>query len=129
MIQPHGGTLINEELSKIEKERILGEINEFKKIQVNSETLKVIKNIALGVFSPLEGFMHYNNYHYVLEHMYLETNVAWPFPITLDVSEEEIEDLKPDDNIILIDSTATPIALMNLNDIYRYDKKFQMQRY
>jgi len=83
MIQPHGGTLINKELPKFEKERILGEIDEFKKILVNSETVIIIKNIAFGVFSPLEGFMHYNNYRYVLEHMYLENNVAWPFPITL----------------------------------------------
>ncbi|MFX0186819.1 MAG: sulfate adenylyltransferase [Candidatus Hodarchaeota archaeon] len=123
MIQPHGGTLINKELPNIEKERILSEIDEFKKIRVSSETLKVIKNIAFGVFSPLEGFMHYNNYRYVLEHMYLENNVAWPIPITLDASEDEIRDLELDDNIILTDPTDAPIALMNIEDIYGYDKK------
>ena len=101
MIQPHGGTLINKVLPKIEKNRILEEADEFEKIKVNSETIIAIKNSAYGVFSPLEGFMHYNNYRYVLEHMYLENNVAWPFPITLDVSEEEVKELKPDDQIIL----------------------------
>jgi sulfate adenylyltransferase len=80
MIQPHGGTLINKELPKIEKERILGELNEFETVQVNPQTVKVIKNIAFGIFSPLEGFMNNNDYRYVLEHMYLENNVAWPFP-------------------------------------------------
>jgi len=123
MIQPHGGTLINKVLPKVEKNRILEEIDEFDKISVNSETIIVIKNIAFGVFSPLEGFMHYNNYRYVLEHMYLENNVAWPFPITLDVSEEETKKLKPDDQIILTDSEGNPIALMMIDDIYGYDKK------
>ena len=123
MIQPHGGTLINKELPKFEKERIIGELKEFKKLQVRPETIKVIKNISFGVFSPLEGFMSENNYRNVLEHMYLENNLAWPFPITLDASKEEIGDLKPDDKVILTNTEEIPIALMNIEDIYSYDKK------
>jgi len=128
MIQPHGGTLINKVLPNSEKDRILEQINEFKKIKVNDETVKVIKNIAFGVFSPLEGFMNENNYHLTLETMYLENNVAWPFPITLDVSESEIKNIKNDDQIILSDQSETPIALMNVEDIYSYDKKEYAQK-
>ncbi|NVM34386.1 MAG: sulfate adenylyltransferase [Candidatus Lokiarchaeota archaeon] len=122
MIKPHGGTLINKELPRIEKERIKGEINEFEKIVVRPETLKVIKNISFGVFSPLEGFMNENDYHYVLDTMYLESNFAWPFPITLDVSVDEINNIKADDKIILTNSNGTPIALMNIETIYNYKK-------
>lgn len=123
MIQPHGGTLINRELPKFEKERIIRELKEFKKLQVRPETIKVIKNISFGVFSPLEGFMSENNYRNVLEHMYLENNLAWPFPITLDASKEEIGNLKPDDKLILTNTEEIPIALMNIEDIYSYNKK------
>ncbi len=122
MIQPHGGSLINKNLPKVEKERILREINEFETIEVNPQTIKVIKNIGFGVFSPLEGFMHENNYKYVLEHMYLENNVAWPFPIVLDVSETKAKLLSVDDRVILKDSTGHPIALMDIEDIFSYDK-------
>ena len=123
MIQPHGGSLINKDLPKVEKERILREINEFETITVNPQTIKVIKNIGFGVFSPLEGFMNKNNYRYVLEHMYLENNVAWPFPIVLDVPEEKVKSFSIDDRILLTDSTGKAIALMHVEDIYRYDKK------
>ena len=123
MIKPHGGTLINKDLPRIEKERIIREINEYEKIIVRPETLEVIKNICFGVFSPLEGFMNENDYYYVLDTMYLENNVAWPFPITLDVSEEEIKHIKADDRIILINGANSPIALMNIETIYNYDKK------
>jgi len=123
MIQPHGGSLINKDLPKVEKERILRQIDEFETIQVNPQTIKVIKNIVFGVFSPLEGFMNENNYRYVLEHMYLENNVAWPFPIVLDVSETKAKSFSVDDRIILTDSIGKPIALMDVEDIYRYDKK------
>lgn len=123
MIQPHGGTLINKELPRIEKKRIQSQINEFEKIKVQPTTIKVIKNISFGVFSPLEGFMNENDYHYVFEHMYLENNVAWPFPIVLDVPKDIAKTFDVDDSVILEDSLENPIALMNVEDIYDYDKK------
>ncbi len=123
MIQPHGGTLINKELPKTEKARIIEQANEFEKIQINPQTLKVIKNISFGVFSPLEGFMNENNFKYVLEHMYLENNVAWPFPIVLDVTEDKAKTFSSDDGVLLVDNQKIPIALMNVEDIYSYDKK------
>jgi sulfate adenylyltransferase len=123
MIEPHGGRLINKELPRIEKERILEQINEFEKIKVNPQLIKVIKNISFGVFSPLEGFMNENNYRYVLEHMYLENNVAWPIPIVLDIPEIRKESFQIDDRILLTDISDNPIALMDVQDIYNYDKK------
>jgi len=123
MIQPHGGTLINKQLPEIEKQKVLEEINEFEKIKIDSETWKVIKNIAFGVFSPLEGFMNRNDTFHVLEHMYLENNVAWPFPIVLDASDDELQNISIDDNIILTDFSNIPVALLKVEDIYSYDKK------
>ena len=128
MIQPHGGTLINKELPSREKSKILEQITEFKKVKVDSETWKVIKSIVFGVFSPLEGFMNRNDMLNVLEHMYLESNVAWPFPIVLDVSEDDVKNISVDDRIIITDYSNTPIALLNVEDIYNYDKKSFAQR-
>ncbi len=124
MIQPHGGTLINKALPKLEKSRILEQINEFKQIPVDLQTCKEIKNISFGIFSPLEGFMNENDTLNVLEHMYLENNIAWPIPIVLDVSDDEIKNLKTGDNAILTDFSNNPIALINIEDIYKCDKKY-----
>ncbi|MFX1328527.1 MAG: sulfate adenylyltransferase, partial [Promethearchaeota archaeon] len=71
MIEPHGGNLINKNLPKIEKERILESFDDFEKIYIDITTQKVIKNIVFGVFSPLEGFMNQNDFQYVLDQMYL----------------------------------------------------------
>ncbi|MFW9784791.1 MAG: sulfate adenylyltransferase, partial [Candidatus Heimdallarchaeota archaeon] len=123
MIQPHGGSLINKVLPLRERERILGQSDEYKKVQVNSQTIKVIKNIAFGVFSPLEGFMNESNYKYVLEHMYLENNVAWPFPIVLDVSDKKAKSFDVGEHILILDPVGIPIALMDIEDKYDYEKK------
>ncbi len=122
MIEPHGGTLINKALPQSEKKRILNEIHEFNKIPVNLQKWKEIKNLSFGIFSPLGGFMNENDVINVLEHMYLESDVAWPIPIVLDVSKEEIANVKEDDSIILTDMKDNPIALLNIESIYNYDK-------
>jgi len=123
MIQPHGGTLVNKDLPEIEKQKILGEIEEFEKIKVESEIGKVIKNIAFGVFSPLEGFMNENDTLNVLEHMYLENDIVWPIPIALDVSDDDIQKISIDDSLILTSLSDEHIALLKIEDIYSYDKK------
>ena len=123
MIEPHGGTLINKVLPEFEKQRIINEIDDFPHKIISPETEKVIKNIAFGVFSPLEGFMDEINFHYVLKEMRLENDIAWPIPVVLDASEKEIVNLTPGDNIILVNNSEKPIALMNVSDIYNYDKK------
>ncbi len=123
MIQPHGGRLVNKELPKMEKERILGESDEFYKKTVNPQTLKVIKNIAYGVFSPLEGFMNENDFHYVLDEMYLQNNLAWPIPIVLDADREETQQYQVDDRIILTNQSGIPLAIMSIEDIYSYEKQ------
>ncbi|MFX0075459.1 MAG: sulfate adenylyltransferase [Candidatus Hermodarchaeota archaeon] len=128
MIQPHGGSLINKELPEIEKRKILSEIGEFEKLKVDSDTWKVIKSICFGVFSPLEGFMVENDALHVLDNMYLENNVAWPFPIVLDASQEDIQNVGIDDSIILTDSADIPLALLKVEDIYSYDKKYYSEK-
>ena len=128
MIKPHGGTLVNKLLPDIERQKIIGELNDFEKVTVDSETWTIIKNIAYGVFSPLEGFMNRNDTLHVLDDMYLESNIPWPFPIVLDVSKENANNFSTDDQIIITAKDHTPIALLKVQDIYSYDKKDFAQR-
>lgn len=123
MIEPHGGNLVNKALPKLERERLLNEFGEFEHVQVDIPKWKEIKNISYGIFSPLEGFMNQNDTINVLKHMYLENNIAWPIPIVLDVFRSEIPDLKVDDSVILTDLNDKPLALLDIEDIYEYDKK------
>jgi len=110
-------------MSEREKNKILDQIFEFDKIIINSETWKVVKNICFGVFSPLEGFMIENEMESVLNNMRLENDIPWPFPITLDSSDEQAEKIRIGDSVILTTESGYAISLLRVNDIYQYDKK------
>ncbi|HDZ17202.1 MAG TPA: sulfate adenylyltransferase [archaeon] len=122
-IEPHGGKLINRVMSSSEKNKILDQIEEFKKIQISHESWKVVKNISFGVFSPLKGFMIENESLSVLDNMRLENDIPWPFPIVLDITHTDARTIRVGDSVILTSESGQPISLLRVNDIYEYDKK------
>ncbi len=122
MIAPHGGRLVNRRVSDRRKDRLLDEADEMTSIELSTAQIKDLQNIADGRYSPLSGFMDQNNLLKVIEDKTLEDGTAWTVPITLDVSEETASDLEPGQHIVLEDSEGTPLAVMDLDQIYEYDK-------
>ncbi|NPA76056.1 MAG: sulfate adenylyltransferase [Euryarchaeota archaeon] len=119
MISPHGGKLI-ERLDFSEKSR--EEANELPRLSVNLDESRDLANIAHGVFSPLEGYMVREDFENVLEDGRLANDLPWTIPITKDISEEDKNRLKEGDTVALF-YNDTPIALLNVEEIYTYDKK------
>ena len=66
MSEPHGGKLVNRILEERQREKIKSEIRELHKIAVIDDTVSDIWNIAIGAFSPLEGFLEQEDYRTVL---------------------------------------------------------------
>ncbi len=128
MITPHGGHLINRSLSEHERLKIIDQINEFETIKIDSETWKVVKNISSGIFSPLDGFLNENDSLSVIYSMHLENGIVWPFPIILDISKDEADKVKERDSVLLTDYSNLPFALLEISDIYKYDKKLYAEK-
>ncbi|MBD3188722.1 sulfate adenylyltransferase [Candidatus Bathyarchaeota archaeon] len=125
MIEPHGGKLVERLMGEKTKMIIRDQASEFTKLQVSPETAKDVKNIAYGVYSPLEGFSCENDFLSILTHSRLESDVPWTIPIVLDVDEKMIRGMKPGDEILLTTSDGgeeTIIATMELEDMFEYDK-------
>ncbi|MCD6562731.1 MAG: sulfate adenylyltransferase [Thermoproteales archaeon] len=118
--KPHGGKLIRRIKRDFEKEDI-------QTLEVSLEQALDIENICRGVFSPLEGFLDRNNYLSVLENKRLSNDIPWTIPIILDVSNQSIDGLKEGDDVLLKYYDRN-IALMNIEEIYQWDKK-QYARY
>lgn len=93
------------------------------KLQLDDEAIKDLKNIARGVYAPVQGFMREKDMVSVSKDMRLSSGEVWPIPIVLDVDKDNIADLKGAKRIILVDQDATPIGILSDPEIYRYDKK------
>ncbi len=119
LISPHGGTLINRISDGSFSKQYLDSL---KKIVVSQNISMDIEQIAVGTFSPLEGFMIKRDFNSVLNKMRLVNGAVWTIPIVLDVSKEHADNISLGEDIMLIGDGGL-IALINVEDKYSFNKK------
>jgi len=119
-ISPHGGELINQEVSSKKAENI--DLGALASIQLTPREISDVEMIAIGAFSPLRGFMGRDDYESVLSNMRLTNGLPWTIPIKLAVSKEKSDELKLDQSIALLDKNKRAVAVLNLQEKYKYDK-------
>ncbi len=116
---PHGGVLINRISGKqFDK----GYLNSLKKIEVNQNISMDIEQIAVGTFSPIEGFMKKRDFNSVLNKMRLGSGIIWPIPIILDVSKVQADKIFVGENVLLVGDSGL-LALLHVEEKYSFDKK------
>ncbi len=121
-IEPHGGHLINRIATSGEREEFLAQANHLPRIQLDERATSDLVMIAIGGFSPLNGFMGQADYEQVVEDMRLVNGLPWSIPITLSVSEEEAEPLKEGNWVRLDNPHGKFIGVLELTQKYRYNK-------
>ena len=122
MINPHGGKLIDKNLSQIECQKIIEHLPEYKKIIIDEEQIKDVINIANGVYSPLEGFLGKDDFERVVKEMRLKNGTVWPIPIVLDIDGEKYAEIKEEKSVILTDSGSNAVAVLKDIEIFPYNK-------
>ena len=115
MVRPHGNVLIN----RVIKDKST-ETDDFPIFEIDKNLSEDIINIATGVFSPLKGFLCYNDLENVVRNKRLTNDIPWTIPILFDLDEKNI---KEGDSILLENKEIGLRALLDIEDIYTYDKK------
>ena len=123
IIQPHGGKLVNRLLQGKDREQALVKARSIKSIKVSSRIISDIELIAVGAFSPIEGFMGKEDYDSVIENMRLKDGLPWSIPITLPVSEEAATGFEEGEELSILDHDGNIIAILILEEKYLYDKE------
>ena len=123
MLAPHGGRLVNRMAGLSDRNRLKKAAEGYYKVKISDERGQELFNIATGVFSPLEGFLNKRDLISVLDKKRLTNGIAWTVPIILDIPEFIYPEIKKHKRLSLIDKKGRVLALININDIYRYDKK------
>jgi sulfate adenylyltransferase len=127
LIRPHGGKLINRTLEGREREQSLERAEQLPRLKLNSRQLSDVELIAIGAFSPLTGFMGKRDYEKVVDHQRLENGLPWTIPVTLAVSKEESDRLRPSSDIALVDDSEQIVAILHLEEIYKCDRNHEAE--
>jgi ATP sulfurylase len=119
--KPHGGKIIDRiSFNDISKEEMMN----MKRLHVDQNIIMDLEQIAIGSFSPLEGFMDGVTFESVLNQMRLPNGTVWPLPIILQVFESQIGGFEIGDKILLISKEDNEVyGLIELGDIYKINKE------
>tara|TARA_Y100000310_G_scaffold345402_1_gene464501 strand:+ start:8926 stop:11175 length:2250 start_codon:yes stop_codon:yes gene_type:complete len=120
LIPPHGGILVNRMAKEAYSPEYLASLS---KIKLNVQKQMDVEQIALGTYSPIEGFMGLNDFQSVLDEMRLSNGTVWSLPINLDVAEERANELQIGSDIVLVNEHDEAIALLHLAEKYTYNKE------
>jgi pyruvate kinase len=115
LIEPHGGKLVDR-FSDFRSEEELCHLPE---LQVSESTVMDAEQIALGAFSPLQGFMNEAELKSVLADYRLPNGSISPLPIVLQVHENEAKSIK-EGELIRLTSNKITYALLHVDEIFSY---------
>jgi sulfate adenylyltransferase len=133
LIPPHGGkglvcTLLEGAELTAEKTKAEG----LKKIEISPRENGDLVMMAIGAFSPLDGFMTWADWKGVCENFLMADGTFWPVPVTLSASKEDADSINEGDEVALFDPVLQEIrATMKVTEKYEMteeDKKWEWEK-
>ena len=125
LIPPHGGELIDRLATEQEKQDFLAKADSLPRVRLDKRATSDLVMIAIGGFSPIDGFMGQQDYIGVVEKMRLASGLPWSVPVTLSVAEEVAEPLTEGSLVRLDNPDGKFIGVLKLTEKYTYDKKHE----
>jgi len=123
LVPPHGGELKPLLLTGEALQDGLHQASQLPVVRLSSRETSDLIMLAIGAFSPLEGFMGQEDYSSVVDNMHLADGTLWPIPITLSVSSDQAAALSIGDEIALRDDESDELmGKMEIREKYSYDK-------
>ena len=117
LIAPHGGALVDRTGDPPD------DLDSLETLTLSSRELSDLDMLACGALSPLEGFMGRADYESVLETMRLANGLPWALPVCL-----AAVGAPKGDRVALADETGRKYAVLEVEDVYAYDKEREAQQ-
>lgn len=124
LIPPYGGALVNLVATGEERHALLEESSRLPSIQISPRSVCDLELLATGGFSPLTRFLGQADYERVCDEMRLADGTLWPIPMTLPVAMLDAKAQR----IVLCDSHNSPLAIMDVEEVFRYNARREMQQ-
>ncbi len=118
-VEPHGGKLVQRVVVGEEQQRLLKEAKAFPILSADEDTLLDLENIAVGAFSPLEGFMTREEVERVAAEMLLPGGEVFSLPVLF--QQHEPPRVAPGEVAAVQDEQGQIVGILEVQDVYRLD--------
>ncbi len=117
LVAPHGGELVDRSGARPDDR------DSRETIRLPPRERADLDLLAAGALSPLTGFMGREDYTRVVDEMRLASGLPWALPVCLAVAAPP-----SGDRVALADEEGTPIAVLDVEEVYPYDKEREAER-
>jgi sulfate adenylyltransferase len=129
LVTPHGSATVKPLLLPVtERAEERKRAGKLRKIPLDTRAVSDVFMLAMGAYTPLDGFMGHDDWRGSCLDMKLTSGVFWPIPITLPVAQDLGDAIGADEHVALADAESGEIlAVMEVCEKYSIDKQVEAQ--
>ena len=129
LVSPHGGGGLKALLApRSERPEQLKRAQGLTKVPMTSREVSDVLMMAMGAYTPLDGFMSKGDWRRVCLDMKLKNGVFWPIPITLSADKALADSIHVEEEVALVDGESGEIlAIMEVTEKYSPDKTLECE--
>ena len=116
LVAPHGGTLVRCVAQSLDSTRV----SEAPKVEIGARVRMDVRQLAMGAFSPLTGFMDRETLSTVLSTHRLPDGTVWPMPVLLQAMSVHPGDYRRGEMLALTEG-GTVRALLRVSECFEWE--------
>ena len=127
LVDPHGGGALKPLLAP-EPERAAGleRARSLKRVPISSREASDLLMLAMGAYTPLDGFMGHDDWRGACVDMRLADGVFWPIPITLSCEPSLAGSIGPGEEVALVDAESDEVlGALTVAEKYAIDRELE----
>jgi len=129
LVPPHGSATVKPLLvPEAERAEERSRAATLRKVPLDSRAVSDVFMLAMGAYTPLDGFMGHDDWRGSCVDMKLTDGVFWPIPITLPVAKELADAIGSEEHVALADGeTGETLAIMEVTEKCAIDKGLEAE--
>jgi len=127
LVPPHGSQTVKPLLlPETERAEECRRAERLRKIPLDSRAVSDVFMLAMGAYTPLDGFMGHDDWRGSCLDMKLTGGLFWPIPITLPADRDLAAGIQADEEVALVAAgTGDIVGIMQVSEKYSIDRELE----
>jgi sulfate adenylyltransferase len=129
LVPPHGGGTLKPLLApEAERAEEMKRAATLKQVPMSSRETSDLVMLAMGAYTPLDGFMGEADWRGVCVDMKMSNGLFWPIPITLSAAQDLADSIGIEEEVALVDGESGEImGIMDVMEKYTIDRTLECE--